>query len=148
LPGKSVANELGPHEHPVGKWRRRFLADRLEGLLDEACPGRPRTIADDQVAAVIEHTLRSTPKDATCWSIRTMAAQTGFSHTRIRRIWNASGLQPHRSKTFKLSSDPPFVDKVRDIVGLYLSPKSRARVERRRKKSQDRRSTANSRYRR
>ena len=128
LPGKSVASELGPHEHTVGKWRRRFLADRLEGLLDEACPGRPRTIANDQVAAVIERTLRSAPKDATRCRIRTMAVQTGFSQTTIRRIWNASGLQPHRSKTFKLSSDPLFVDKVRDIVGLYLSPPNRALV--------------------
>ena len=112
----------------VGKWRRRFLADRVEGLLDEARPGRPRTIDDDQVAAVIERTLRSTPKDATHWSIRSMAAQAGFSHTTIRRIWRAFGLQPHRSETFKLSSDPLFVDKVRDIVGLYLSPPNRALV--------------------
>lgn len=128
LPSKSVADELGLHEHTVGKWRRRFVTDRVEGLLDEARPGRPRTIDDDQVAAVIERTLRSTPKDATHWSIRSMAAQTGFSHTTIRRIWNAFGLQPHRSETFKLSSDPLFVDKVRDIVGLYLSPPNRALV--------------------
>jgi hypothetical protein len=92
----------------------------------EARPGRPRTIDDDQVAAVIERTLRSTPKDAAPWSIRSMATETGFSHTTIRRIWNAFGLQPHRSETFKLSSDPLFVDKVRDIVGLYLSPPNRA----------------------
>lgn len=125
---KTVAIELGMHEHTVGKWRRRFLKERLEGLLDEARPGRPRTIDDDQVAAVIERTLRSTPKDATHWSIRSMATQTGFSHTTIRRIWNAFGLQPHRTETFKLSSDPLFVDKVRDIVGLYLSPPARALV--------------------
>src|SRR5271168_760117 len=128
LPSKDVAVELGLHEHTVGKWRRRFLTDRIEGLLDEARPGRPRTIGDDQVAAVIERTLRSAPKDATHWSIRSMATQTGFSHTTIRRIWNAFGLQPHRSETFKLSSDPLFVDKVRDIVGLYLSPPNRALV--------------------
>jgi transposase len=127
-PSKSVARELGVHEHTVGKWRRRFLKDRIEGLLDEARPGRPRTIDDDQVAAVIERTLRSTPKDATHWSIRSMATETGFSHTTIRRIWKAFGLQPHRSETFKLSSDPLFVDKVRDIVGLYLSPPNRALV--------------------
>ncbi len=127
-PSKSVASELGLHEHTVGKWRRRFLKDRVEGLLDEARPGRPRTIDDDQIAAVIERTLRSTPKDATHWSIRSMATQSGFSHTTIRRIWNAFGLQPHRSETFKLSSDPLFVDKVRDIVGLYLSPPNRALV--------------------
>ncbi len=98
VPSKSVASELGVHEHTVGKWRRRFLKDRIEGLLDEARPGRPRTIDDDQVAAVIERTLRHTPKDATHWSIRSMATET-LSHTTIRRIWNAFGLQPHRSET-------------------------------------------------
>lgn len=128
VPSKTVGSELGIHERTVGKWRRRFLKDRIEGLLDEARPGRPRTIDDDQVAAIIEHTLRSTPKDATHWSIRSMAMETGFSHTTIRRIWNAFGLQPHRSETFKLSTDPLFVDKVRDIVGLYLSPPNRALV--------------------
>lgn len=128
LQSKVVASELGVHEHTVGKWRRRFLSHRIDGLLDEARPGRPRTIGDDQVAAVIERTLRTTPADATHWSIRSMAAETGFSHTTIRRMWNAFGLQPHRSQTFKLSSDPLFVDKVRDIVGLYLSPPNRAIV--------------------
>src|SRR4029079_2110423 len=100
---------LGLHEHTVGKWRRRFLKDRCDGLLDEARPGRPRTIDDDQVAAVIERTLRATPGDATHWSIRSMAAETGFSHATIRRMWVAFGLQPHRSQTFKLSNDPLFV---------------------------------------
>jgi transposase len=128
LPSKVVAAELGIHEHTVGKWLLRFLKDRIEGLLDEARPGRPRTIDDDQVAAVIERTLRSTPVDATHWSIRSMAGATGFSNTTIRRIWAAFGLQPHRSETFKLSNDPLFVDKVRDIVGLYLSPPNRALV--------------------
>jgi transposase len=128
LPSKSVAAELGIHEHTFGKWRRRFLKDRCDGLLDEARPGRPRTINDDQVAAVIERTLRTTPADATHWSIRSMATETGFSRTTIRRMWAAFGLQPHRSQTFKLSSDPLFVDKVRDIVGLYLSPPNRALV--------------------
>ena len=128
LASKDVAAELGHHEHTVGKWRRRFLKDRCDGLLDEVRPGRPRTIDDDQVAAVIERTLRTTPADATHWSIRSMAAETGFSHTTIRRMWAAFGLQPHRSQTFKLSSDPLFVDKVRDIVGLYLSPPNRALV--------------------
>ncbi|CAN5373131.1 IS630 family transposase [soil metagenome] len=128
VPSKVVASELGVHEHTVGKWRRRFLKDRLEGLLDEARPGRPRSIDDDQVAAIIERTLRSTPADGTHWSIRSMGAATGYSHTTIRRIWTAFGLQPHRSETFKLSRDPLFVDKVRDIVGLYLSPPNRALV--------------------
>jgi transposase len=128
IPSKVVAAELGVHEHTVGKWRRRFLRDRVEGLLDEARPGRPRTIDDEQVAAVIERTLRSRPADATHWSIRSMAGATSFSHTTIRRIWTAFGLQPHRAETFKLSTDPLFVDKVRDIVGLYLSPPNRALV--------------------
>src|SRR5215471_6072622 len=87
LASKDVAAELGLHEHTVGKWRRRFLKDRCDGLLDEARPGRPRTIDDDQVAVVIERTLRTTPVDATHWSIRSMAAETGFSHTTIRRMW-------------------------------------------------------------
>jgi transposase len=128
LSSKAVGAELGVHEHTVGKWRRRFLKDRIDGLYDEARPGRPRTIDDDQVAAVIERTLATTPHDATHWSIRSMAKQTGLSHTTIRRIWTAFGLQPHRSETFKLSTDPLFVDKVRDIVGLYLSPPDRALV--------------------
>ena len=108
IASKDVAIELGVHEHTVGKWRRRFLKDRCDGLLDEARPGRPRSIGDDQVAAVVERTLRTTPIDATHWSIRSMAAETGFSHTTIRRMWVAFGLQPHRSQTFKLSSDPLF----------------------------------------
>src|SRR6201982_1889034 len=128
VPSKSVAIELGIHEHTVGKWRRRFLADRIDGLLDEARPGRPRTIDDDQTPRAIERALVSTLKEATHWSIPSMAEETGFSHTTIRRIWNAFGLQPHRSETFKLSNDPLFVDKVRDIVGLYLSPPNRALV--------------------
>ena len=128
LSSKAVAAELRVHEHTVGKWRRRFLKDRIDGLLDEPRPGRPRTIEDDQVAAVIERTLYAKPADATHWSIRSMAKQAGLSHTTIRRIWTAFGVQPHRSETFKLSSDPLFVDKVRDIVGLYLSPPDRALV--------------------
>ena len=128
LTSKAVAAEIGVHEHTVGKWRRRFVTDRIDGLMDEPRPGRPRTIEDDQVAVVIERTLYSTPADATHWSIRSMAKEMGLSHTTIRRIWTAFGLQPHRSETFKLSSDPLFVEKVRDIVGLYLSPPDRALV--------------------
>ncbi len=128
LPNKEVGAELGFHEHTVGKWRRRFVKDRLDGLLDEARPGRPRSIKDDQVAAIIERTLHHKPRDATHWSIRSMAKETGLSHTTVRRIWAAFGLQPHRQETFKLSSDPLFVEKVRDIVGLYLSPPNRALV--------------------
>ena len=123
-----VAAEIGVHEHTVGKWRRRFLKERIEGLSDEPRPGRPRTLTDDQVAKVVERTLMTTPADATHWSLRSMAKEAGLSHTSIWRIWGAFGLQPHRSETFKLSSDPHFVDKVRDIVGLYLSPPDRALV--------------------
>ncbi|MDE3814277.1 IS630 family transposase [Sinorhizobium meliloti] len=128
LQSKEVGAQLGVHEHTVGKWRRRFVKDRIEGLTDEYRPGRPRTVSDAQVAEVIERTLNSTPKDATHWSIRSMSAEMGLSHTTIRRIWAAFGLQPHRSETFKLSTDPLFVDKVHDIVGLYLSPPNRAIV--------------------
>lgn len=128
LPSKDVAARLGHSEHTIGKWRRRFAVHRIEGLTDQYRPGRPRTVSDEQVADVIKRTLETTPRDATHWSIRTMAAQTGLSHTTIRRIWTAFGLQPHRSETFKLSTDPLFVDKVHDIVGLYMSPPNRAIV--------------------
>lgn len=125
---KVVAERLGICENTVGKWRRRFVEGRIDGLLDEPRSGRPRTISDDEVAAVIERTLQTLPADATHWSIRSMASAVGHSHTTIRRIWTAFGLQPHRAETFKLSSDPLFVDKVRDIIGLYLSPPTHALV--------------------
>jgi putative transposase len=117
LQSKEVVERIGVHEHTVGKWRRRFVTDRIEGLTDDYRPARPRTVSDAQVAQVIERTLNTTPEDATHWSIRSMAAETGLSHTTIRRIWGAFGLQPHRSETFKLSKDPLFVDKVQDILG-------------------------------
>ena len=125
---KVVAAELGVHEHTVGKWRRRFVQDRLEGLGDEPRAGRPRTIADAQVAHVIEQTLTATPPEATHWSLRSMAKASGLSHTTIRRLWRTFGLQPHRTETFHLSGDPLFVEKVRDIIGLYLAPPDRAVV--------------------
>jgi len=128
LSSKAVAAELGHAEHTVGKWRRRFAEHRIEGLSDEYRAGRPRSISDAQVAEIVKQTLETTPRDATHWSIRSMAAETGVSHTTIRRIWNAFGLQPHRSETFKLSTDPLFVDKVQDVVGLYMSPPNRAIV--------------------
>ena len=115
---KAVAAELGVSAHTMGKWRRRFLTDRIEGLSDKPRPGHTRTIEDEKVAEVIERTLTATPADATHWSLRSMAKEAGLSHTTIWRIWGAFGLQPHRSETFKLSSDPHFVDKVRDIIGL------------------------------
>jgi transposase len=112
----------------VGKWRNRFATDRLDGLLDEPRPGRPRTIADADVERVITTTLETSPKDATHWSTRSMAAEVGLSQTAVSRIWRAFGLQPHRQDTWKLSKDPQFIDKVRDVVGLYLDPPERAVV--------------------
>ena len=126
LPNKVVAAELGVHEHTVGKWRRRFVKDRVEGLWDEPRPGRPRTIADEAVAHVIERTLTATPADATHWSLRSMAKASGLSHTTIRRIWTAFGLQPPRAEPVHRSGAPLFGEKVRDILGLYLAPPDRA----------------------
>jgi transposase len=112
----------------VGKWRSRFLGKRLDGLLDEPRPGVPRTITDTDVERVITKTLETTPRDATHWSTRSMAKASGLSQSAISRIWRAFALQPHRVDTFKLSKDPLFIDKVRDIVGLYLNPPDRAVV--------------------
>ena len=123
-----VADELKVNRVTVGKWRARFLKHRLQGLLDEPKPGAPRRISDRDVEQVIVKTLESTPKDATHWSTRSMARTSGLSQTAISRIWRAFSLQPHRSETFKISRDPLFVDKVRDIVGLYIDPPDRALV--------------------
>jgi transposase len=123
-----VASELRLDRDTVGKWRRRFVAKRLDGLLDEPRPGAPRTITDAKVDRVVTLTLESTPRDATHWSTRAMAARCGLSQSAVSRIWRAFGLQPHRTETFKLSKDPLFIDKVRDIVGLYLNPPERALV--------------------
>src|SRR3954462_8953864 len=112
----------------VGKWRARFVRDRLDGLVDEPRSGRPRTISDAQVEELIVRTLETAPKDATHWSTRSMAAQTGLSRETVVRIWRAFGLQPHRVETFKLSRDPLFIDKIHDICGLYLAPPERAVV--------------------
>jgi transposase len=112
----------------VGKWRARFVRERLDGLVDEPRPGAPRQISDAHVERVITMTLESTPRDATHWSTRTMAKATGMSQSAVSRMWRAFALQPHRVETFKLSKDPLFVDKVRDIVGLYLDPPERALV--------------------
>lgn len=125
---RDVAAALGVSEAMVGKWRRRFVERRLDGLSDDPRPGVPRTITDDQVEAVIVKTLEEKPKDATHWSTRAMAAEVGLSQTTIRRIWHAFGLQPHRTESFKLSTDPLFIEKVRDVVGLYLDPPERAVV--------------------
>lgn len=112
----------------VGRWRLRFLAERCDGLLDEPKPGAPRRITDTDVERVITTTLETTPRDATHWSTRSLAKQCGMSQTAVARIWKAFALQPHRSETFKLSKDPLFIEKVRDIVGLYLDPPDRALV--------------------
>jgi len=129
--GKSntiVSRELQVSGATVGKWRRRFSERRLDGLLDEPRPGAPRTVGDAEVERVLTLTLEQTPRDATHWSTRSLAAQVGLSKNTVHRIWRAFGLQPHRTETFKLSSDPLFIEKVRDIVGLYLSPPDRALV--------------------
>jgi transposase len=123
-----VAEELGVERGTVAKWRSRFVTDRLDGLLDEPRPGRPRTISDEQVEAVIVKTLESTPKNATHWSTRSMATELGLTQSAVSRIWRAFGLQPHRQDKWKLSRDPQFVDKVKDVVGLYLAPPERAVV--------------------
>lgn len=125
---KDVAEAVGVHPATVGKWRRRFIERGLEGLSDEPRPGAPRTISDDQIEAVIVKTLEETPEDATHWSTRSMAKATGMSQSAISRIWRAFGLKPHLSETFKLSTDPQFIEKVRDIVGLYLNPPGGALV--------------------
>jgi len=128
IDNKQVAARLGLSQPTVGKWRRRFLEQGLEGLHDELRPGRPRSISDEQVAELINTTLQTQPEGATHWSCRTLAGQTGVSKSTVQRVWNAFGLQPHRSETFKLSTDPFFVEKVRDIVGLYLAPPTEAVV--------------------
>lgn len=128
LPNFQVAEELRVSQDMVGKWRARFIKSGAAGLLDEPRPGAPRRIDDEKVEEVITKTLESTPHDATHWSTRSMAAASGLSHTSIRRIWTAFALQPHRTETFKLSTDPLFIEKVRDIVGLYLNPPDKALI--------------------
>lgn len=123
-----VAQELHLAKPTVGKWRSRFLERRLEGLLDEPRPGVPRKVTDAHVEQVVTLTLETMPHDATHWSTRAMARRTGLSQSTISRIWRAFGLQPHRTEAFKLSQDPLFIEKVRDIVGLYLKPPDRALV--------------------
>lgn len=125
---KVIAARLGLDRQTVGKWRRRFLEHRLDGLRDEPRSGAPRTIEDARIEAVIVRTLETLPPDATHWSSRGMAKESGLSISTVQRIWRAFGLQPHRLETFKLSTDPDFVAKVRDVVGLYVSPPEHAIV--------------------
>jgi transposase len=124
-----VAAELGVSRDAVSKWRSRFLRDRLEGLTDEPRPGRPRTVSDEQVEAVITATLEQAPPAGdTHWSTRSMARSAGLSQSAVSRIWRAFGLKPHVIQTWKLSTDPQFIEKVRDVVGLYLAPPENALV--------------------
>lgn len=125
---QDVADDLGVNRVTVGKWRKRFLESGLDGLVDAPRPGAPRTITDEDVERVIAKTLEETPKNATHWSTRSMADVMGLSQSAISRIWRAFSLQPHRMETFKLSNDPLFVSKVRDIVGLYIDPPDKAIV--------------------
>jgi len=126
---KAVAEQLRVWPQTVTKWRGRFVRQRLEGLSDEPRPGRPRTITDTQVEQVITKTLEEPPpRQDTHWSTRSMARQVGLSQTAVSRIWRAFGLKPHVVQTWKLSTDPQFIDKVRDVVGLYLDPPQAALV--------------------
>ena len=129
--GKSnveIANTLGISPLTVGKWRNRFAKDRLDGMVDAPRSGKPRTIADDKVEEVVSLTLEEKPEGKTHWSTRSMAKKVGLSHDSIKRIWGAFGLKPHLVKGFKLSTDPMFTEKVRDIIGLYLNPPEKAMV--------------------
>src|SRR5436309_14883371 len=125
---KEIAAELGCNDSTVGKWRGRFSRRGLDGLHDEPRPGKPRSISDEDVERVIVKTLEEQPKNATHWSTRSMAAAAGMSQSAVSRIWRPCGLKPHQSEAFKLSPDPQFIDKVRDIVGLYLNPPDAAVV--------------------
>jgi transposase len=128
LKNTEIAERLRVTRPMVTKWRSRFAEHRLDGLTDEPRPGQPRTITDAQVEEVVVKTLETTPKDATHWSTRSMAREVGLTQSAVHRIWKAFGLQPHRQQTWKLSKDPLFVAKVRDVVGLYLNPPERAVV--------------------
>ena len=128
LSNAAVSRQLRATPHTVGKWRRRFVERRVEGLLDEPRPGAPRQIGDEKIEEVIAKTLETTPRGATHWSRSLMAQKSGLSRSTIGRIWRAFGLQPHRSETFQVSTDPLLIEKVRDIVGLYMNPPDHALV--------------------
>lgn len=128
-PNSNIAARLGRTQQMVGKWRRRFIERRINGLYDELRPGKPRTIDDERVAELINTTLHATPTDgATHWSVRSLAEETGISRSSVHRYMKLFKLQPHRSETFKLSTDPFFLEKLRDVVGLYLNPPDKALV--------------------
>ena len=128
LTNRSIAVRLRLSEATVGKWRRRFLAHGISGLHDEWRPGRPRSISDERVAHLLRRTLQTKPRDGTHGSVRQIAAESRLAKSTVHRIWQAFGVQPHRQRSFKLSNDPFFVEKVRDIVGLYLNPPDKAVV--------------------
>ena len=128
LNNQTIAEKVGLSGAMVGMWRRRFLAEGLAGLSDEPRPGGPRSIPDQQVTDLIRQTLKTKPADGTHWTCRTLAERAGLSKSTVHRVWRAFGIQPHRQKYFKLSTDPYFVEKVRDIVGLYLNPPDKAMV--------------------
>lgn len=128
MSNSDVATKLHVTRSTVGKWRERFRLERLEGLLDEPRPGAPRQIGDDRIEEVVTRTLESMPENRTHWTTRAMAEAAGLSQTAVVRIWHAFGLQPHRVENFKLSKDPQFVEKVRDVVGLYMNPPEHAVV--------------------
>src|SRR2546426_4577139 len=125
---QQIARRLGLSQATVGKWRRRFLQQDVTGLHDELRPGRPRSIGDESIARLVRKTLETKPQDGTHWSLRQVARHTQLSKSTVHRIWQAFGLQPHRQRHFKLSKDPFFVEKVRDIAGLYLNPPENAVV--------------------
>ena len=125
---KDIAVALDCNAVTVGKWRTRFAEQRLDGLSDDPRPGAPRKVTDEQIEAVIVKTLETTPKDATHWSTRSMATEMGLSQTTISQVWRTFGLKPHLSESFKLSNDPQFIDKLRDVVGMYLNPPDAAVV--------------------
>ena len=128
LQNLEIADRLDVTRDTVGRWRKRFASERLRGLTDMPRSGRPRSVSDEKVAEVIRRTLETKPRDATHWSSRAMAEATDLSQSTVSRIWRAFGLKPHRSETFKLSPDPLFIEKVHDVVGLYLDPPEHAMV--------------------
>src|SRR5271169_4269217 len=125
---RQIGRKLGVSRETVGKWRGRFLAGGIEGLYDEYRSGRPRSIEDERISQLVSKTLHSKPEGATQWSCREMADATGISKSTVQRVWSAFGLKPHRQESFQLSTDPLFVEKVRDVVGLYVSPPQNALV--------------------
>jgi putative transposase len=128
VPNSVIAEKVDLSHQMVSKWRRRFIEQGIPGLHDELRPGRPRSVSDEDVATVVRKTLHTKPSDGTHWTIRDVASETQLSRPTVHRIWQAFGLQPHRQRHFKLSTDPFFVEKVRDIVGLYLNPPDKAMV--------------------